>query len=78
MSRCVFNEASEDEVQQFQQLLNNNPVLQQQYDLLRQVFGAPGAPALTDPGNYESQALSLLDKAEKLDVLIRQENIRPL
>jgi len=77
MSRCVFNEASEDEVQQFQQLLNNNPVLQQQYDLLRQVFGAPGAPALTDPGNYESQALSLLDKAEKLDVLIRQENIRP-
>lgn len=65
MSRCVFKEASDDEMQQFQQLLNDNPFLQQQYDLIRQVIKNPDTPALPD-NHYELQALSLLEKAEKM------------
>ena len=76
MSRCVFNEASDDEIQQFQQLLNDNPFLQQQYDLIRQVFGDTGSSVLSDHNNYELQALSVLEKARKTAGQTHQEKIR--
>ncbi|MCH5716571.1 hypothetical protein [Niabella hibiscisoli] len=79
MSRCVFNEATDEEMQQLQQLLNDDPGLQQQYDLISQVFKNASAPNLPDPYNYELQALSLLDKAEKMEALAGPETvIRPI
>lgn len=65
MSRCVFEEASDHEIQQFQQLLNDNPFLQQQYDLICQIFKGPDTPALPN-NHYELQALDLLEKAETM------------
>lgn len=76
MSRCVFNEASDKEVQQFQQLLNDNPSLQQQYDLISQVFGSSGISTIPEQDDYELQALNLLSKAEKITLQGRIETTK--
>ena len=78
MSRCVFNEASDEEMQQFQQLLNNNPILQQQYDLIRQAFKGPAITSLADDKDYELQALSLLEKAEEISAKTLPEKVHPV
>lgn len=66
MSRCIFKEAAEEEVQQLQQILHNHPALQQQYDLLSQVLKHQRPTALQHDDQYELQALNLLNKAEKM------------
>lgn len=68
MSRCVFKEASEEEMRQFQQLLSENPSLQQQYDLISQVFKEPDSITFPVSDDYERQALNLLDRAEKIEL----------
>ncbi|WP_346237587.1 FecR family protein [Niabella insulamsoli] len=71
MSRVIFGEATTDEIAQFQDHCAQDPVLQEQYQTLAQLFQTNGSLADAAAISYELQAQNLLKRAEK----IQQQNL---
>ncbi|MFT4094756.1 MAG: FecR domain-containing protein, partial [Niabella sp.] len=74
MSRCIFKEANEAEVNHLHELLRDNFELQQQYELLSRVL-KPEIPDTINEPDYTLKALELLKKADLLQPPLQE---RPL